>query len=329
MENRKYQKIKRMKNNLHELRKTAAPWAGLVLLATLILLTACGPAQLPTPPVSHELGKIVFAEDTYGGFYSYVPTTVSADTQLVALIHGTPAKEESAEETAHYYIVNWLEFAEKHDLILIVPAFNQEDFSSREGDHALGGYRGLLGRRIMADEWLLRLIWAYQESFELSDKQFYLYGHSAGGQFTARFLVTHPEYVNQAVISSAATYPQPTQEVAWPFGMGALDANIEWDENTVNHVNIVPDKQIWLDATQVQLTVIVGLNDTSEIPPYPGQKGKNRFTIARNWVQDMKSFAEENRLESRIAFEMIPGKGHSMSNLIPYCQDALFTGQNP
>jgi hypothetical protein len=75
--------------------------------------------------------------------------------------------------------------------------------------------------------------------------------------------------------------------------------------------------------------VIVGLNDTSELPPYPGQKGKNRFTIARNWVKDMESFAEENGLESKITFEMIPGKGHSMSKLIPYCQEALFAGQNP
>jgi hypothetical protein len=111
--------------------------------------------------------------------------------------------------------------------------------------------------------------------------------------------------------------------------MGVLDADIEWDENITNHVSITPDKQKWLDATQVQLTVIVGLNDTSEIPPYPGQKGKNRFTIARNWVKDMESFAQENGLESQITFEMIPGKGHSMTNLIPYCQEALFAGQNP
>jgi poly(3-hydroxybutyrate) depolymerase len=299
-----------------------------MLLATFILLAGCSSAQVPAPPVSHELGQIVFAEDTYGGFYSYIPATVSPDTELVVLIHGTPAKEESAEDTAHFYIVNWLEFAEKHDLILIAPALNQEDFSSREGDHAFGGYRGLFGREIMADEWLLRLVRAYQEAFDLSKKRFYLYGHSAGGQFTARFLVTHPEHVKQAVISSAATYPQPTLEITWPFGMGEFDTDIEWDENTTNHVKIVPDKQKWLDATQIHLTVIVGLNDTSELPAYPGQKGKNRFTIARNWVQDMKSFAEENGLESRIKFEIIPGKGHSMSKLIPYCQEALFIEQN-
>jgi hypothetical protein len=59
------------------------------------------------------------------------------------------------------------------------------------------------------------------------------------------------------------------------------------------------------------------------LPPYPGQKGKNRFTIGRNWVNAMGEFAQQNGLESPIQFEMIPGKGHSMTGLIPYSQKAL------
>jgi hypothetical protein len=88
---------------------------------------------------------------------------------------------------------------------------------------------------------------------------------SAGGQFVARFLVTHPEYVERAVITAAATYPQPSADVTWPFGMGELHADIEWDVDTINHVDIVPNKQKWLAATQIPLTVIVGLNDTAEL----------------------------------------------------------------
>lgn len=262
-------------------------------------------------------------EDVFGTFYAYVPLTVPAKPDIIVLVHGTPAKDESAESTAHYYLVNWIDFAEEHGYILIAPSFNQENFSSRYGDHAMGGYRGLFGREINADEWVLRLVRAHQQAFGSSDKQFRLYGHSAGGQFVARFLVTHPEYVERAVITAAATYPQPSADVAWPFGMGELQADIEWDVDTINHVDMVPDKQKWLAATQIPLTVIVGLNDTAELPSYPGQKGKNRFTIGRNWVKDMAILAQENGLESRFQFEMIPGKGHSMSGLIPYSQEAL------
>ena len=107
--------------------------------------------------------------------------------------------------------------------------------------------------------------------------------------------------------------------------MGELHTDIEWDSDTIKQVDIVPDRQKWLAATQIPLTVIVGLEDTAELPTslIPGQKGKNRYVIARNWIQDMAAFAEANGLESRFRLEIIPGKGHSMSGLIPYSQEAL------
>lgn len=105
--------------------------------------------------------------------------------------------------------------------------------------------------------------------------------------------------------------------------MGALHTEIQWDEDTTTIVDINPDEQKWLEATQIPLAVIVGMNDNSELPSFPGQKGSNRFTIAQNWVSDMALFARENGFESQFQFEMIPGAGYSMGSLIPYSQEAL------
>jgi predicted esterase len=295
----------------------------LALLVLAALVGSCSPRTQPDPPVIRTLGQVTAAEDFYGNFYAYLPAEVSPKSPILVLVHGTPSPDQSAEQSAQDFIAAWQGFAAQHGWILIAPAFSQEDFSSRLGDHALSGYRGLLGRQIMADAWVLRLVQAYQKEYNLSDRQFYLYGHSAGGQFTARFLVTHPDLVKRAVITAAATYPQPDPQITWPFGMGALDADIVWDEQTTTHVRIAPDKQKWLAATQVPLTVIVGLNDTGELPAYPGQKGRNRFVTGRRWVQDMQEFARDNGLESRIRFEMIPGKGHTMVGLLPFTEDAL------
>jgi pimeloyl-ACP methyl ester carboxylesterase len=304
---------------------TEAHIKSLIALILVIVLSACGSSPLPEPPTAHEPGQLEKGEDVFGTFYAYVPTTLPEKPEILVLVHGTPPKDETPEWNAEYYATNWINFAEEHGYILIAPAFNQEDFSSRRGDHAMSGYRGLFGREIGADEWVLRLVRAHQQALGSANEQFYLYGHSAGGQFTGRFLVTHPESVKKAVITAAATYPQPTTEVAWPFGMGELHTDIEWDADTIKNVDIVPDKQKWLAATQIPLTVIVGLNDTAELPPslIPGQKGRNRYVIARNWVQDMAAFAEASGLESRFQFEIIPGQGHSMSGLIPYSQEAL------
>jgi hypothetical protein len=297
----------------------------LTVLTFIIVLSACSATPLPEPPTAHEPGQLTKGEDVFGTFYAYVPTTVPEEPEILVLVHGTPAKDEPVEWNAQDYVTQWIDFAEEQGYILIAPVFNQEDFSSRLGDHALSGYRGLFGREIGADEWVLRLVKAHQQAFGSANEQFYLYGHSAGGQFTGRFLVTHPETVKKAVITSAATYPQPTTEVAWPFGMGELHTDIEWDSETIKPVDIVPEKQKWLAATQIPLKVYVGLNDTAELPSslLPGQKGRNRIVIASNWVKDMAAFAEANGLESRFKLGIIPGLGHNMIGLIPYSQEAL------
>jgi len=295
----------------------------LLWIIPLISISGLMASPPPAPKISPAPGNIYEYADVYGYFYSYSPPDVEEHTKIIVLIHGTPAKETTAEATASYYLNLWRTFAKKNGYILISPAFNQENFSSREGDHALGGYRGLFGRNIPADEWVLRLVKAFQDFYHLPPNPFFLYGHSAGGQFVGRFLIMHPEEVFKAVISSAATYPQPNPDIPWPFGMTGLNADIVWDETTTRHINIYPEKKNWLAATQVPSTVIVGLNDTSELPLFPGQKGNNRFTIAQNWVADMKKLAEENGVESRIKIEIIPGKGHSMSALIPYTQKSF------
>ena len=296
-----------------------------LLLLLVIILSACGRAFEPEVPVAAEPGRLADGQDVYGTFYAYVPATIQENPEILVLVHGTPPKDGTAAANAEFYAAAWIDFAEEHGFTLIAPAFNQEDFSSRYGDRAMSGYRGLFGREIGADEWVLRLVRAYQQAAGSADERFYLYGHSAGGQFTSRFLVTHPGFVKRAVITSAATYPQPDPEVTWPFGMGELHADIEWNADTSKHVDIVPDEGTWLAATQVPLTVIVGLEDRAQLPVslIPGQKGRNRFTIARNWVRDMGTFAKENGMESRFELDIIPGQGHSMTGLLSYSQKAL------
>jgi len=302
----------------------------IIVLAFGVVLAACSPESTIDLAVTLEPGQLVKGKDGFGTFYTYVPATMPANAEILAVIHGTPLKDQTEEWNAEYYAINWLDFAEEQGLVLIVPVFTQEDFSSRLGDHALSGYRGLFGREIGADEWVLLLVEGHQQQLGLANEQFYLYGHSAGGQFTARFLVTHPETVKRAVITAAATYPQPTAEVVWPFGMGELHSDIEWDDGTVRHVDIVPNEAEWLAATQVPLAVIVGLNDTAGLPPdlLPGQKGDNRLFIAKNWIEDMAAFAEAHGLTSQFTFDIIAGKGHTMSGLLAFSQAALVSERN-
>jgi len=280
----------------------------------------------PSPPDADlPAGEISSFQDTYGPYFLYRPTTPSDPPNTLVVIHGTPAKDLSAGETALFYAEHWAPFAEENGWLLIVPSFNQADFSSRKGEiaDALTGYRGLFGREISADEWVLRLLRLGREALSWQEAPFLLYGHSAGGQYVGRFLVTHPEQVKRAVISAAVTYPQPDPAVSWPYGMGPLSSEIIWEDGTTAQVEINPNPDIWLAATQINVKVIVGLDDLELQLQRPGQEGRVRLAIGQNWVEAMSEFAIENGLASQISFEAIPGKGHSMLGLLPFCQAAL------
>ena len=70
-----------------------------------------------------------------------MPANIPENAEILVVVHGTPLKDQTEEWNAEYYASNWLDFAEANNLALIVPLSNQQDFSSRLGDHALGGYR--------------------------------------------------------------------------------------------------------------------------------------------------------------------------------------------
>jgi len=298
-----------------------------LIIFAAIIFVGCAAQASPELVAVFEKGEVVAVEDVYGTYFVYAPTTMPAKPDLLVLIHGTPSKALTAEETAVYYVDVWRDFAEEEGIVLLAPSFNHEDFSSRKGEltDKMTGYRGLFGREIGADEWVLRIVDAYQQAFGEANEKFLLYGHSAGGQFVGRFLVTHPERVKRAVITAALTYPQPNSYVAWPYGMGELHTEIEWDAHTVRQEDVIPDLQKWLEATQIPVTVLVGQNDVSKQLQRPGQKGTNRLVIGKNWVDDMKALAVDYDLECDYKFSTIPGKGHSMYGLVEFSQEAIIS----
>jgi poly(3-hydroxybutyrate) depolymerase len=269
------------------------------------------------------IGAIVTREIEYGQYLQYIPTTFSTSSEIIVIVHGTPGENETALELAIVFINRWVPLAEERGAILIAPAFDQENFGSREGPG--GGYRGLYGREIGADDFVHLILENYATILSNFDGRFYLYGHSAGGQFVNRYVVRHPYRIKAAVVSAAGRYAYPNPDVAWPYGMGRIQRTMQWPgSDEIQYIDITPDPNGWIAAAVSTLTVVVGENDTEPQPSRPGQKGTTRIEIGQNWVNDMNSFALEHNEEGTVEFILVPDVGHSSAGLTPTCQDALF-----
>jgi pimeloyl-ACP methyl ester carboxylesterase len=259
------------------------------------------------------------------GVASLVP---SNPVRVLVLAHGFPWPDGSKSdgELARYAqqaVERWTSFAEAHQVIIVAPAFGGRDF---------GGYRALFGRRIDADEFVNALVDKVGgEHIPHFSGRFSLHGHSAGAQFAARYLVTHPERLEVVVLSAPGAYPFPDPALPWPNGMAAVvrdelsgsPADGKASDRAAGAVYI-PRSSGWLDAASgVSVSVLVGAQDTQTQPAEPGQPGSTRIKRAIAWVGSMQRHAEASGRTPTIQFVQAEGLDHDEAAMALPAQELL------
>jgi pimeloyl-ACP methyl ester carboxylesterase len=291
----------------------------ILALGTLALAQGDRPQRVAQTRPS-EIGTVTTRGHPNGQYVQYIPR--SGPVGILVIVHGTPDDDEPALDTSRRYVKEWLTFAEQQRALIIAPVFDQENFGSREGPG--GGFRGLHGRHVGADEFLNRLIDSYLPLFPRRyDGRVLLCGHSAGGQFVSRYVVRHPDRVRAAVISAAANFAWPNPEVAWQNGMGRLRRTMQWPGGPQQQVDITPDPEGWMKAAALPLTAVVGAKDTEPCKPITGQVGANHVERAVNWINEMNRFAREAGRPANARYLVVEGIGHTSRGLAPTCGRAL------
>lgn len=187
-----------------------------------------------------------------------------------------------------------------------------------------GGYRGLFGRHVGADDFLHEIIRKYQMANSSYDGRFYLSGHSAGAQFANRYLVRYPERVIAAAFTAPAWFAQPSKEHKWPYGMGNRKFTAQWPgEHFAKKINIRPVTKGWLLATQRPIAVVVGELDLKKIRHVNGIGGDTHVARAKHWVKAMNEYARQFGRQSSVELILKPNIGHNYGKLARLCQAFL------
>jgi pimeloyl-ACP methyl ester carboxylesterase len=225
----------------------------------------------------------------------YVP---EAPTRVLILAFGYPWPDRSASDAkivsyARMNLAHWTQFADRGHILLIAPALGGTNFFD---------FRALFGRLIDPDIFVDALIDGPAKAVIPGlGGRFYLYGHSAGAQFAARYVIAHPERLECALLSAPSTYPMPSSSVPWPFGMARPDGNLRFKIGPQN----------WIDAAAgVPIIIIVGSKDTETRPEAPGQVGATRLARGQAWVQSMQALATSQHRISQVSFKEIEGLDH-------------------
>ncbi|MFH1856110.1 MAG: hypothetical protein ABH836_02630 [Candidatus Omnitrophota bacterium] len=140
-------------------------------------------------------------------YYIYLPEKYSPAREWPLFI-GVHAYTCSGQDT----IPIWQEYADNENFILVCPTFSN-------------GYQRL---EDAADNRMIDIIEEVEKDFSIDKKKILIAGFSGGAQFTHRFVLKHPEYINSASIMAAGSYDYPqrsrkAEHIKFLVGVGNKD----------------------------------------------------------------------------------------------------------
>lgn len=251
-----------------------------------------------------------------GEYFQYVPRKRSGKTNVLVICHGSIDPPQTASVVARRFIDRWRRFAEHTGCLLVAPAFDIHNYASDQNapGGSAWGYRALDGRETPSDEFVHMILDTISQIDAEYDGTFFLYGHSAGGQFANHYLVVHPQRLNGVVLSAPAIYAMPDPDATWPTGMKERRRVLQWG-NVEKVFEISHKVETWVQAAQVPLTVVIGTDDIKKLGNQPQQGGWTRVDRARHYVKQMKSFASDHGVSPGVSIVTVPGVGHDSARL--------------
>jgi hypothetical protein len=226
------------------------------------------------------------------------------ETRIFFQIHGAGRQYED-----NFDVWMMKNVSELYNVVLVCPHFDKEVFTKYQRLNV--GY----GER--ADLRLIELSNKFTDWLNLTQNTSYIFGFSGGGQFTHRFVMAHPEYIERAVAAGSGVYTFPNSSIAYPHGLNLTE---------YEPIDLEFDLEV---AYRANMSIMIGLNDTERSDDLSKSEasdaqGLNRLERARNFINATKEHASDNGWELNYSYLEVPDCGHSYGPIKPYVIDYLF-----
>jgi len=184
--------------------------------------------------ISIKPGKDHFTFKNWDGpaipVWTYVPKSVSKEQDVGSLpilivMHGT-------KRDGDRYRDEWAGIAEQNGFVIVAPTFSKAEFPKSSG-YNLGGVFEKDGHTMRPEsKWTFSAIEPLFDevvgTLKSQQKQYTIYGHSAGSQFVHRFLFYKPNArVKRYIPANAGWYTLADEGHTYPYGLGGAGVSQE------------------------------------------------------------------------------------------------------
>ncbi len=209
------------------------------------------------------------------------------------------------------YRDQWIKHSETHGFLLLVPEFSKQ-FYGNSRHYNRGFMYSDKGHRRDPAKWTFtaieRIFDRVIQDNKLGAERYSIYGHSAGGQFVHRFVLFMPDArYKLAIAANSGWYTMPTQEVAYPYGLGGTEV----DEAQLEKV--LQRRLVLLLGSDDTDTESSSLKKTSEA----NAQGPHRFARGKEFIQQSHTQAKELGIQLKWKKKTVRGVGHSNKKMAP------------
>ena len=276
-----------------------------------------GLARLPAPGVTGACELAVrHVRDTEADVsvrvHVWRPAHWTVRDPVLMVLHGYRRNADAYRDV-------WAEHAERHRILIAAPEFDRGQFPGPR-EYEVGNMRTPDRRAFLpSGDWSFGVVetafdavcaWSGAEA-----DRYYLYGHSAGGQFVHRMVLFRPDArIGRAVAANAGAYTVPREEARYPFGL----------------VGCRLSDGALADAFAVPLVVLVGEDDTDPDAamllksPEAMVQGPHRFARGRYFFEAGMDMARAIPAPCAWTLETAPGVGHDNRGMAAKAADILF-----
>ena len=233
----------------------------------------------------------------------YKPVSFSDKKPVVIAMHGMNRNAESSRDA-------WLRHADKLGVMVLAPHFDQNLFPGSRAYNQGNIFRG--SKKNPPALWSFRLVDAIFDDFivkreKTKETKYYLFGHSAGGQFVHRMLLLEPETkAGKIIAANPGWYTMPEFKTAWPLGLKGTDVTNEDIRRFLSFPLIILLGEKDNDPNHDQL----------EHSPEIDLQGDNRLARGKNYYANGKALAKQLKIPFAWKLQTVPGVAHSNSGMV-------------
>ena len=235
------------------------------------------------------------------------PKKIDKDTKLLFVIHGN-------SRNAKDYISAWIPHIKNKNIILVAPQFDKSNFryfALLESATSSGNINN------NPDDYINKSISSFfnffQSKFSLSTNKYKMFGHSAGAQFTHRYmLLSNDKRISSAVIANAGWYTFLNGN-NFPYGIKNSPIDISSD-----HIK-------WFMSNKTSL--LIGNNDIN-LKSVNSSKGAQRQGITRvdranSYFESLVNISDDNNIPFRWSYKVVDEADHDYLKMTPVAAKIL------